>query len=129
MSEKSIDRHPAVPSQLAMLLPGVLLMFICFSWGSARASDNVAVLRLTVGEIMAESPSAVQKLIGVYSQIPGFPAGGKAVKLYVFRGTDVVCTAPIKATQKDKFDCWHFDDAPGPVQKLVNEKDAEFSEK
>ncbi len=105
-----------------MILAGVVAV-------PAMAADNVATLRLTVDEIRAESPAAVQRLIGAYSQIPDFPAGGKSVKLSVFRGTDLVCIAPIKGLPKEKITCWHWNDTPEPLQKLVNEKDAEFSEK
>jgi hypothetical protein len=114
--------------KVAMSIPATFLVFACLSGGTARAADNTAVRRLTVSEIVAESPAAVQKLIGVYSEIPGYAAAGKSVKLYVFKGTDLVCISPLKGTQQEKFSCWHFNEAPEQLQKLVNEKDAAFQE-
>lgn len=129
MPEKGNADHHPVKSNVAISLTGAFLALATLAVGPAGAADNGVKLLLTAAEIVAESPAAVQKLVGVYSEIPGFPAGGKQVKLYVFRGTDLVCTLPLKGTQKDRFACWHFGDAPEPIQKLVNEKDAEFAEK
>jgi hypothetical protein len=121
-------RFPVRSNRKAPLIGFVALLLLGAAAG-AYAEDNVVKVRMTVAEIQAENPAATQKLIGAYSEIPGFPAGGKSVKIYAFRGSDLVCIAPMQGAPAGKLDCWHWNDAPEPIRKLVDAKDAESAEK
>jgi hypothetical protein len=115
-----------LPARLSGAFAGLILVLAA---SVAVAASDKAPLRLSAEDVKAEYPAAVRKMVGAYSEVPGYPKGGKSVMLIVYRGTDLVCIAPIKTSPKDKNDCWHYDDAPAPLQTVVNEKDAEFAAK
>jgi hypothetical protein len=116
----------ALPSRIP--LPSAIVLILLLASLSAAipafGAETAGTLLKTSEEILAENPGARLRLVGAYSEIPGFPQAGKHVKILDVEGTELVCVSGIKLSANEKMRCWRDSDAPDPLRKVISEEEA-----